>query len=1274
MTPRKPWLVSGAFLLVLAAPRLGAVVINEIHYHPPVTDGKSLEFIELLNPGTTAVSIAGWRLQGGIDFTFPPGSSIEPGGFVIVCKDCDDLRTRVSGDTRNWLGSYDGSLENAGETIELVDSLNAHVDAVVYDDELPWPTEADGDGQSLQRLCPDTFSSDPLNWVPGLPTPAAMNVDSACPPPPFFTPPIVITEILYHPGPAGVIHSALEDGEDDEFLELHNPGTTAVNLRGWSFEEGISFTFPDVAVPPGGFLLVARNAAKAREKYGITNVVGDFEGKLSNSGERIALVDDRDNYVDAVTYADSGEWPYAPDGFGRSLERVVATGPASDPANWKASALLPSPSYQRLVSDGPLGQGLTQKIILAIDGEGEILIDNVKLEALDMLGVNLLVNGDFEAGLEGWVATGTMADSVLVPGGGVGGSQALRLLSRGVCPNGECGAANSVSNSLPPGLRRATNYRVTVEFKYVRGSPQLRAGLFLGAGVRIRDLSTAGRANTAAATELPPFITNVNRFPLEPRSTDEVTITARVRSIGAVQVSLTHQARGNEATITMLDDGRHGDGLAGDGVFGAELPPFPHDTQVTFRIRATAGGKVAEYPVPLDQGTWRRFELAGYYVNDLQSDSPLPIYHILLDGLASTDPDTLESFLNCFTLTTGSFAAGGDLYPDVGVRFRGHTACAPGFRKKNLKVVFNRGRYFGGLQKINLQGMWTDKALVREHLSWDFVRQLGVPYFDTHYVRVHMNGLYHGLFLYLEHHGGDFLERNGLEPGGNLYLAKQPPREERTPIGVRNFESEAGYMGAWEKETNEDSDYSDIREFVDLMHNGGGLTVPFWRDRTFEEMTIGYQVTHVVLDNIDSFAKNHFLYHDVEQDRWGHITWDLDLTFGKFFTVSAVFLPDRPVGTLNDIMLCGRPFDPSLPDDLNPWFGATMLGNPLLHHLVNFFFLSGAGNYQRAYLVRLWNVLEEKYRNDVYDPRLDELRDFLASEQAEDIARWGRYPTNVPGFPEDMASNIQVIKSQIACHRDSLRRFIQDFHSTIPAQPRVKITEVMYWPENGEDDLEFLEILNTSGREIDISGWSTEGVTFRFNPGTVIPAGATFILARSPARFRARYGERGLVFGPYNGRLANEGEEIRILDAGPGHPATIDYLRYEMDPGWPQVLPGHSLELTGVSPTRDNDDPRNWVASRVTGGTPGRATSSFIRGEVNEDAMVNLTDGIAILEHLFRGGAAPPCPDAADTNDDGKVDLTDPIFLLQHLFQSGTAPPPPYPDSGNDPTADAMAC
>lgn len=86
---------------------------------------------------------------------------------------------------------------------------------------------------------------------------------------------------------------------------------------------------------------------------------------------------------------------------------------------------------------------------------------------------------------------------------------------------------------------------------------------------------------------------------------------------------------------------------------------------------------------------------------------------------------------------------------------------------------------------------------------------------------------------------------------------------------------------------------------------------------------------------------------------------------------------------------------------------------------------------------------------------------------------------------------------------------------------------------------------------------------------------------------------------------------------------------------------------------------------------PGR---SFIRGDFDASGSVNLTDAIAGLEFLFRGGAAPRCADAADTTDDGAINLTDPVLLLNHLFLSGPPPAPPYPDAGSDPTPDALDC
>ncbi len=79
----------------------------------------------------------------------------------------------------------------------------------------------------------------------------------------------------------------------------------------------------------------------------------------------------------------------------------------------------------------------------------------------------------------------------------------------------------------------------------------------------------------------------------------------------------------------------------------------------------------------------------------------------------------------------------------------------------------------------------------------------------------------------------------------------------------------------------------------------------------------------------------------------------------------------------------------------------------------------------------------------------------------------------------------------------------------------------------------------------------------------------------------------------------------------------------------------------------------------------------FIRGEVNADGEIDLSDGVFILSYLFLQGAEIPiCLDAADTTDDAQIDVSDGIRIFGFLF-TGTEPPvDPLESPGQDPTDD----
>lgn len=191
------------------APKVGPVVINEVMYHPPAApDGSDNildEYIELQNITGQAVPLHDvlnpgnrWRLQDGVSFTFPAGTSLPANGFALVVNfdpvaDAAQLsafRTKYSVPAGVQIfGPYSGKLDNAGDSIELYKpdppQLPPHpdagfvpyirVDKVNFLDAAPWPTDADGTGKSLQRKNSATFGNDPANWQAAAPSSGKSN-------------------------------------------------------------------------------------------------------------------------------------------------------------------------------------------------------------------------------------------------------------------------------------------------------------------------------------------------------------------------------------------------------------------------------------------------------------------------------------------------------------------------------------------------------------------------------------------------------------------------------------------------------------------------------------------------------------------------------------------------------------------------------------------------------------------------------------------------------------------------------------------------------------------------------------------------------------------------------------------------------------------------------------------------------------------------------------------------------------------------------------------
>ena len=263
---------------------LRAVRINELlaNGNPGTPD-----FVELFNHSPSPIDVSGCILTDDPwlnKCVLPAGTTIAPGGFVAIEED--------------QLGF---GLSRSGETIHLFNpDRTAVLDAVRF-------------GPQAEGVAYGRFPNGSEVFRPLVrPTPGSSN--SA-----VLVSDVVINEIMYDP---------ISGEEDDEYVELYNQGSGAMDVGGWRFVDGIDFVIPaNTVIAAQGYLVVARNAARLLTNYAhltSANTIGGFRGALANGGERVALARADGVVVDEVTYSPGGRWGSWAHGGGSSLELMVS--------------------------------------------------------------------------------------------------------------------------------------------------------------------------------------------------------------------------------------------------------------------------------------------------------------------------------------------------------------------------------------------------------------------------------------------------------------------------------------------------------------------------------------------------------------------------------------------------------------------------------------------------------------------------------------------------------------------------------------------------------------------------------------------------------------------------------------------------------------------------------------------------------------------------------------------------------------------------------------
>ncbi len=160
--------------------------------------------------------------------------------------------------------------------------------------------------------------------------------------------------------------------------------------------------------------------------------------------------------------------------------------------------------------------------------------------------------------------------------------------------------------------------------------------------------------------------------------------------------------------------------------------------------------------------------------------------------------------------------------------------------------------------------------------------------------------------------------------------------------------------------------------------------------------------------------------------------------------------------------------------------------------------------------------------------------------------------------------------------------------------PAVVINEVHYDPDIRTELVEFIELHNISPDDVNIAGWYfSNGISYQFPEGAVLPARGYIVVTEDPAlsydavTIVEKYAANSsFIYGPFEGRLSNEGEAIVLRDAEGNK---VDEVDYQLGFPWPTVgdsVPsdtlgnGHSMQL--VNPYIDNDLGGSWRSAYPT--------------------------------------------------------------------------------------------
>jgi hypothetical protein len=960
-----------------------------------------------------------------------------------------------------------------------------------------------------------------------------------------------------------------EDGSFEDWIEIQNISPTAVNLFDWSLTDSAGnltkWKFPSTNIPPGGFLVVFASNKDRRTPGAPLHT--NF--KLDAGGEYLALVDPTgtniltkfDPYPGQVpgvsfgiaamatniTLVSTGATarvlvPSAANG-GAALNYLWTGSTANEPFNVSAWSTGPT-----AVGFGASGVGMNvQTPMLNSNASAFIRLPFVLSNATNLALLTLRMN--YDDGFVAWL-NGVELARANAPDTVDWDSAATDVHSSGSFETMTLGVPADV-------LRTGTNILAIQGLNIAATNssffvlPELIGTTYAGdtSGLYFTT-PTPGAENIGGATQVGPGIANVAHSPNVPLDNDNLLVTAKVFATARVVTNVVLHYRvmfNTEVALKMFDDGTHGDGASGDGIFGNYVPASASTNGQMVRYYITANdssGISSRMPVFNDPAATA--EYYGTVVNPNYVTSTLPIVHLFAPS-SVLQPGPTTSQTGADSNGGGRLAVfyDGEFYDNVLVFLRGNTTQY--YNKKSHRFEFNKEHQFRHneskrrIRKTSFVADYVDPTYMRQGLSYWLCNEIGAsgPFYAPY--RLQLNGKFYQLANHNDVHTEELLERLNYDPNGALYNA----------MGTIVYPVDS--TGGWDKKTRtwdtSNADYIAFTSAISTAKSIGQRTTNVFDYLDLPEVVSYVVAARIAHENDDVWA-NMSVYHDNDgDDLWRIIPFDMNLSWGAAYMDGDAYAGIQATNdTVKSFPLYGG--SQSRAEGWRNWnrLYDVLYAVPETREMIR--------RRMRTVLDQYVKPLGTNPTNSPIYQKAVAWRDKIAVEAALDRAWWG-WP-GIGGqcnFPPGINLN-DGVTSVLTDYLDNRRKHFYGKHSVtntalpigitsssnagIPlAQPTNAALNIVAWdynPASGNQDQEYVKLANTNDFAVDISGWELDGgIHFKFQLGTVVPSNSAIYVSPNVRTFRNRSvsprgGQALFVVGPCSGHLNAWGESLTLTD------------------------------------------------------------------------------------------------------------------------------------------------